>query len=170
MTGIMSTADLKSLLEKRCRNKIEQNDKIEREELLREIRELENQISESNSSASSVSTSSVSASSVSASSVYASSNTDEIVGISSESQPLVPGQTNSTKLRKMTPEEAQEERLRLAVNTVNFLVSFGQRGNRFLLGGSSHTSAISCNRRQLAWNVHSQYSNALYRATIIFNG
>ena len=124
MTEIMSTADLKSLLEKRRRDSIEQDEKMEREELLREIRELENHISESNSSASSVSTSSVSASSVSASSVYASSNTDEIVGILSEGQPLVPGQTNSTKLitnfmRKMTPEEAQEERLRLAVNTVN---------------------------------------------------
>ena len=128
---------------------------MEREEILREIRELENHISESNLSASSVS-----ASSVSAPSVYASSNTDEMVAILSEGQLLVPGQINSMKLitvfmRKMTPEEAQEERLRLAVNTVNFLVSFGQRGNRFLLGESSHTSAISCNRRQLAWNVHS---------------
>ena len=41
-----------------------------------------------------------------------------------EGQPLVPGQTNSTKLitnfiRKMTPEAALEERLRLAVDTVN---------------------------------------------------
>ena len=89
MTEIMSTADLKSLLEKRRRDRIEQDEKMEREELLREIRELENHISESNSSASSVSTSSVSASSVSASSVYASSNTDEIVGILSEGQPLV---------------------------------------------------------------------------------
>ena len=52
MTEIMSTADLKSLLEKRCRDKIEQDDEMEREELLREIRELENHISESNSSAS----------------------------------------------------------------------------------------------------------------------
>ena len=67
MTEIMSTADLKSLLEKRRRDRIEQDEKMEREELLREIRELENHISESNSSASSVSTSSVSASSVSAS-------------------------------------------------------------------------------------------------------
>ena len=87
-----------SLLEKRRRDRIEQDEKMEREELLRE-----NHISESNSSASSVSTSSISASSVSASSVsasslYASSNTDEIMGISSEGQPLVPGQTNSTKL------------------------------------------------------------------------
>ena len=97
---------------------------MEREELLREIRELENHISESNSSASSVSASSVSASSVSAPSVYASSNTDEMVAILSEGQLLVPGQINSTKLitvfmRKMTPEEAQVERLRLAVDTVN---------------------------------------------------
>ena len=38
------------------------------------------------------------------------------------------------------------------------LLSFGQRGNHFLLGESSPTSAISCNRRQLAWNVHSQYT------------
>ena len=49
MTEIMSTADLKSLLEKRSRDKIEQGDEMEREELLREIRELENHISESNS-------------------------------------------------------------------------------------------------------------------------
>ena len=87
---------------------------MEREEILREIRELENHISESN----------LSASSVSASSVYASSNTDEMVAILSEGQLLVPGQINSTKLitvfmRKMTPEEAQVERLRLAVDTVN---------------------------------------------------
>ena len=87
---------------------------MEREEILREIRELENHISESN----------LSASSVSAPSVYASSNTDEMVAILSEGQLLVPGQINSTKLitvfmRKMTPEEAQVERLRLAVDTVN---------------------------------------------------
>ena len=56
MTEIMSTADLKLLLKKRRRNKIEQDNEIEREELLREIRELENRISESNSSASSEST------------------------------------------------------------------------------------------------------------------
>ena len=62
MTEIMSTADLKSLLEKRRRDRIEQDKKMEREEPLREIRELENHISESNSSASSVSASSVSAS------------------------------------------------------------------------------------------------------------
>ena len=82
---------------------------MERVEILREIRELENHISESN----------LSASSVSASSVYASSNTDEMVAILSEGQLLVPGHINSTKLitvfmRKMTPEEAQVERLRLA--------------------------------------------------------
>ena len=87
---------------------------MEREEILREIRELENHISESN----------LSASSVSAPSVYASSNTDEMVAILSEGQLLVPGQINSMKLitvfmRKMTPEEAQVERLRLAVDTVN---------------------------------------------------
>ena len=45
MTEIVSTADLKSLLEKRRRNQIEQDDKIERDKLLREIRELENHIS-----------------------------------------------------------------------------------------------------------------------------
>ena len=45
MTEIMSTADLKSLLEKRRRDSIEQDEKMEREELLREIRELENHIS-----------------------------------------------------------------------------------------------------------------------------
>ena len=60
---------------------------MEREEILREIRELENHISESN----------LSASSVSAPSVYASSNTDEMVAILSEGQLLVPGQINSTK-------------------------------------------------------------------------
>ena len=48
MTEIMSTADLKSLLEKRRRDRIEQDGKMEREELLREIRELENHVSESN--------------------------------------------------------------------------------------------------------------------------
>ena len=44
MTEIMSSADLKSLLEKRRRDKIEQDDKTEREEQLREIKELENHI------------------------------------------------------------------------------------------------------------------------------
>ena len=44
MAEIMSSADLKSLLEKRRRDKIEQDDKTEREELLREIKELENHI------------------------------------------------------------------------------------------------------------------------------
>ena len=41
MTEIMSTVDLKSLLEKRRRDRIEQDEKMEREELLREIRELD---------------------------------------------------------------------------------------------------------------------------------
>ena len=44
MTEIMTSADLKSLLEKRRRDKIEQDDKTEREEQLREIKELENHI------------------------------------------------------------------------------------------------------------------------------
>ena len=47
MTEIMSTADLESLQEKRRRNKVEQDDKMEREEPLREIGEMENHISES---------------------------------------------------------------------------------------------------------------------------
>ena len=63
---------------------------MERVEILREIRELENHISESNLSASSVS-----ASSVSAPSVYASSNTDEMVAILSEGQLLIPRSAKS---------------------------------------------------------------------------
>ena len=41
MTEIMITVDLKSLLEERRRDRIEQDEKMEREELLREIRELD---------------------------------------------------------------------------------------------------------------------------------
>ena len=44
------------------------------------------------------------------------------------------------------------------------VMSFGQRGNRFQLGESSPTSAIFCSRRQLAWNVHSQYSNTFIQS------
>ena len=57
MTENMSTVDLKSLLEKRHQDKIEQDGKTEREQLLREIGELDN-------SASSMSVSNISASSV----------------------------------------------------------------------------------------------------------
>ena len=52
-----------------------------------------------------------------------------------------------------------EEILRRSLQLVKF--SSSQRGNCFQLGESSPTSAISCNRRQLAWDVHSQYSNTL---------
>ena len=57
MTENMNTADLKSLLEKRRQDKIDQDDKTEREQLLRETRELNNYISALSTSASSVSAS-----------------------------------------------------------------------------------------------------------------
>ena len=60
----MSAVDLKSLLEKRHRDKLGQDDKTEREQSLREIKELDNHIS---------------ASSVSASTVHPSGKTDEIL-------------------------------------------------------------------------------------------
>ena len=53
MTENMNTVDLKSLSEKRRRDKIEQDDKTEREQF-REIKELNNYISASSTSASSV--------------------------------------------------------------------------------------------------------------------
>ena len=104
MIGNTNTVDLEQPLEKRRREKTEQDDKTEKEQLLREIKKLNNYISAS----------STSASSISASSVHTAGKTDGIlIDLSERGHEGV--QINITNLitsfiRKMTPEEAQQER------------------------------------------------------------
>ena len=100
----MSTAELKSLLEKRWR------EKDEREQLLKKIRELDAYASVSSSSASSES-----------------GNMDPIVVnlLEERDEVIVPVQKNSTKLitgfmSKLSPEAAKEERSTLFDERVQF--------------------------------------------------
>ena len=106
MSIVMSTAELKSLLEKRRREKVDQD---EREKLLIGIRELDAYASVSSSSASSES-----------------GNMDPIVVnlLEERDEVIVPVQKNSTKLitgfmSKLSPGAAKEERSRMAAETVS---------------------------------------------------